>query len=712
MSKNLLQKFKKNIPAKTATQKDKELAQTERAKKYGIKVQASAKLTPPASFPTDEKDYGDPVNLAYPIQPENRLRNAAVRLAQMGKTAYKEDPSGLVVVADRIVRAELAAGILPSEDSGVLDLVSKEVKTLVEKAKKEGSAKLKKSFAKRSLAKSLLLESDEMVTTAVILEGPEALQKHDPNTFFITDFKKYFQGFEKRYGHSFEKVVSLIKQNNTEGFHDHLTDKKGGHFHLPTDVLSGEHEHTAENPFGLHAHNEGDPLAGAHMHPYGGLGGHHHNANLNTNLAGVYEEVAKDSVFTSEVSPLEKQLEFIQLQKSLTNLLEVMTFTLEYHLRTFLNSTEYLLNRLARNLKNNSHTRIILSALGICNMLLNDLRFLQFVNGEITQYPGMVEVDENEDNPIESLQKCYRCDEERGVPNNVPYVSHRSRYDVDSANRAIMTGHNLEKTLSAYFELFPEDETFAELRLEMAMAISHVALLNNQMPYILEGANKQGLIRVKDEVIQPSAEQNLPELISSPESASLDRGNSVNYEYSDRLSEQIATQKKKYLNSDSPSMTEGQFQKFMKSVNPEAALLCYPVAVLKAEEKEDIEGRVLGLVLEPGTATDRDGQKQFIKKDAIRRAAYYFMLNHQMLGLQHKTFNKGAPNKNPDFRLLQNVIAESDITINGRVIKEGSWYQEWLVINPLYKKMIKEGKLTGFSIGGGGMLVPDVQEAA
>lgn len=46
-----------------------------RAKKYGIAFKGKGNLTPPAGKPTDEGDYGDPVNYAYPID-EAHIRAA------------------------------------------------------------------------------------------------------------------------------------------------------------------------------------------------------------------------------------------------------------------------------------------------------------------------------------------------------------------------------------------------------------------------------------------------------------------------------------------------------------------------------------------------------------------------------------------------------------------------------------------------------------
>jgi cation transport regulator ChaB len=47
-----------------------------RAEKYGIGVKEGGARTPPKGFPTDEAEYGDPVNWAYPLAPVARVKAA------------------------------------------------------------------------------------------------------------------------------------------------------------------------------------------------------------------------------------------------------------------------------------------------------------------------------------------------------------------------------------------------------------------------------------------------------------------------------------------------------------------------------------------------------------------------------------------------------------------------------------------------------------
>lgn len=86
-----------------------------RSKKYGIEVAPDAHLTPPSGGPQSESDFGDPVNYKYPLNDKAQIANARVRFKQFANETYKQD-SSKNIIHERIVRAELAAGINPSFD--------------------------------------------------------------------------------------------------------------------------------------------------------------------------------------------------------------------------------------------------------------------------------------------------------------------------------------------------------------------------------------------------------------------------------------------------------------------------------------------------------------------------------------------------------------------------------------------------------------------
>lgn len=80
-----------------------------REKKYGIKFrEGKGHLTPPEGYPTDEEDYGDPVNYAYPLVPEDRCRNALARWSQF-REEYEQSERNIIY--ERIVKAALGYNI-------------------------------------------------------------------------------------------------------------------------------------------------------------------------------------------------------------------------------------------------------------------------------------------------------------------------------------------------------------------------------------------------------------------------------------------------------------------------------------------------------------------------------------------------------------------------------------------------------------------------
>lgn len=112
--------------------------------------------------------------------------------------------------------------------------------------------------------------------------------------------------------------------------------------------------------------------------------------------------------------------------------------------------------------------------------------------------------------------------------------------------------------------------------------------------------------------------------------------------------------------------------------------------VLKANDEEQT---VTGVVLEPETT---DAQGDIIGAEVIRKAAENFLTKFNKatrLGLMHKNFGK-------QFDLLQSYVAPSGLVINNKVVKEGSWVLKVKVKDPKIWKLVKEGKLKGFSIGG------------
>jgi len=111
------------------------------------------------------------------------------------------------------------------------------------------------------------------------------------------------------------------------------------------------------------------------------------------------------------------------------------------------------------------------------------------------------------------------------------------------------------------------------------------------------------------------------------------------------------------------------------------------------QKVNDEEQTITGVVLQPEVV---DAQGDIISKEVIKNAAHDYLRGYNQvtkLGLMHKDFK-------PQFELYESYIAPVDLVIGQKQVKADSWV---IVVHVLSKKVwnqVKDGKLTGFSIGG------------
>lgn len=110
------------------------------------------------------------------------------------------------------------------------------------------------------------------------------------------------------------------------------------------------------------------------------------------------------------------------------------------------------------------------------------------------------------------------------------------------------------------------------------------------------------------------------------------------------------------------------------------------VQILKADREQQL---VYGVILEPDTY-DAHGDK--VSPEEIEQAAHLYMIKSQIIGRQHS--------EKANAKLVESSIAPIDYEINGAAVKQGSWVAAVKVLDPNLWADIKEGKVTGFSIGG------------
>lgn len=127
-----------------------------------------------------------------------------------------------------------------------------------------------------------------------------------------------------------------------------------------------------------------------------------------------------------------------------------------------------------------------------------------------------------------------------------------------------------------------------------------------------------------------------------------------------------------------------------------ADLISGSANVIKKEDDTE-ERYILGVVLEPNEV---DSQGDTISAEVIRTAAHKYMEDFGNIGLQHQTFVNGK------IKTLESYILPVTAEIGGQVVKAGTWLMGFRVLDDSIWTAVKEGLLTGLSIGGMGTRVP------
>lgn len=102
---------------------------------------------------------------------------------------------------------------------------------------------------------------------------------------------------------------------------------------------------------------------------------------------------------------------------------------------------------------------------------------------------------------------------------------------------------------------------------------------------------------------------------------------------------------------------------------------------------------VTGVVLAPEVV---DAQGDIYDEDVIEEAAHKFLAKYNAgckMGHLHKNFNSLID-------LVESYIVPADFTLENRVITKGTWMMTVKVKDPTMWDKVKNGELTGFSIGG------------
>jgi len=118
------------------------------------------------------------------------------------------------------------------------------------------------------------------------------------------------------------------------------------------------------------------------------------------------------------------------------------------------------------------------------------------------------------------------------------------------------------------------------------------------------------------------------------------------------------------------------------------------IPVLKTGE----ERYVLGIVLEPETV---DAQDDIYSAAEIRDAAHRFMEQYQNIGLMHRDLVNGR------VKILESYLAPTPFALDGAQIRKGTWLLAVRVLDDKLWTQIKNGELTGLSMGGSAARLPE-----
>lgn len=148
------------------------------------------------------------------------------------------------------------------------------------------------------------------------------------------------------------------------------------------------------------------------------------------------------------------------------------------------------------------------------------------------------------------------------------------------------------------------------------------------------------------------------------------------------------------ITGEQRAKVEAHLRGHMKRIQADAKKAALRFALTKG--RPEGERRIVtGVILEPERvmALAADGFVDVVGADEIEKAAYGFMVNGGAMRRDHATAQPGV-------RVVESYVAPCDMTINGESIKKGSWIMSVFVADDRLWKDIKDGRVTGFSVGG------------
>jgi len=130
---------------------------------------------------------------------------------------------------------------------------------------------------------------------------------------------------------------------------------------------------------------------------------------------------------------------------------------------------------------------------------------------------------------------------------------------------------------------------------------------------------------------------------------------------------------------------------------PSGAPFAKSIPLIKGIDPDD-ERYVLGVVLEPEVV---DAQGDIYSPEEVRQAAHRFMEEFGGLGLMHRFRVNGQ------VKVLESYLAPADFEFGDTKVRKGTWLLAVRILSDELWDRIKDGQLTGFSIGGSARRVPE-----
>jgi DNA adenine methylase len=114
------------------------------------------------------------------------------------------------------------------------------------------------------------------------------------------------------------------------------------------------------------------------------------------------------------------------------------------------------------------------------------------------------------------------------------------------------------------------------------------------------------------------------------------------------------------------------------------------VSIIKGTAPQD-ERFVLGIVLEPEVV---DAQGDIYSAEEVRQAAHRFMEQFGELGLMHRQ------RLGDQVKVVETYLAPTNFTLGDVPVRQGTWLLAVRILDDELWQHVKEGQLTGFSVGG------------